>query len=753
MLQRSRGRLAFLVGLAWNNNPITMALLWALLASPAAAQTTLFGDQVVVGTFTPSASPLTVVGLPAGQTGGILRAGTGGLVGTGALAIGDVPSVFTRRDVNETIASLWSFSTLRLTAPVAHTVGEAALWRSAAGDITAGAIARGDLPAAIAYEDEANTFTAAQAFSGLATFNGATQFNGVNTFAGASTFNADVTLGANLLPAQSYVSTIGSLSKKFLAAYVAESYIETLVAQDTAASINGRILVGSRSSLLTADLAAGATTIVVKHNGLASGDVVYLEGGGQVEFVALTSGPSGAGPYTYSVTRNLDGSGANAWIAGDAVFNTGTTGSGFLDLYALNGLRGPAEAGPSIVGNVRTGTGYANWAPRWALGRLDGLYGGYTSTSCPGGVPCYGAGFGDPSGTNLTIDPTALRFRNGTTTTMLVSGESFAMGNPAPTGINNFPGLWMSYNGGAPQFRVGSNEFDTTVAGDRIRWDGANLQIVSSALTIDGNGVKVRVLPDTPGATATIGYRFTMTSGTVNGLFAYQNSGGQTVQLTGDQSVLTLVASLPAGVSAVRLQGNMIYLDAPIGVGARSPLVIQNGVNGGTTRGIRMWDASDLNYGIYMATGIGSGTAGTALDGGNAPNGAGLFNSWAVRFRMPPATDQGWMFETTDGQPKLVLRASDGLLNTRTIYPMGDAVYDLGSSGSRFRDLYLALPAATSGFGYIVTADTTVPSRVAYYCGVNGPHQMPDPGVYGCASGKTVVTYQCGVAVALTCAP
>src|SRR5690606_22195727 len=113
------------------------------------------------------------------------------------------------------------------------------------------------------------------------------------------------------------------------------------------------------------------------------------EGNGMFEAMAITSGPSGSGPYTYSVTRNLDGSGANDWPAGSAVLNTGTTGDGLIDLYADHGLVQGSTQGPTIVGNVRTGTAYNALAPRWAIGNLIGRYGYATDT--------YGAAFGDPS--------------------------------------------------------------------------------------------------------------------------------------------------------------------------------------------------------------------------------------------------------------------------------------------------------------------------------------------------------------------
>ena len=53
-----------------------------------------------------------------------------------------------------------------------------------------------------------------------------------------------------------------------------------------------------------------------KHNNPPTG-TASPEANGAVEFMAITSSASGSGaPYTYTVTRNLDGSGANAWHCG-----------------------------------------------------------------------------------------------------------------------------------------------------------------------------------------------------------------------------------------------------------------------------------------------------------------------------------------------------------------------------------------------------------------------------------------------------
>jgi hypothetical protein len=113
-----------------------------------------------------------------------------------------------------------------------------------------------------------------------------------------------------------------------------------------------------------------------------------MESNGKVEFMAVTSvAGGGVGAYTYTVTRDLDGTGRNLWYAGDAVLNTGTTGNGFIDIYSVRGVKAGTEIGPTIVGNVRTGTTYNQWVSAWAVGNLNGLY-GY------GANHVYGAAFG-----------------------------------------------------------------------------------------------------------------------------------------------------------------------------------------------------------------------------------------------------------------------------------------------------------------------------------------------------------------------
>ena len=234
--------------------------------------------------------------------------------------------------------------------------------------------------------------------------------------------------GNDAYPNTNYDVNLGLINKKWLTLHAAELWVETLVAQDTIATIGGRILVGPTTTLI-ADLGSGDSTVDVKHNQMTSGDRVYMESNGFIEFMAITSGPTTiTGGYRYSVTRNLDGTGANIWYAGDAMFNTGTTGNGWIDLYSLYGVPRAGQtstqrAGPTIVGNVRLSSTFNDFRERWAIGSLNGLY------DYSGEV--YGMAAGNPATAWIGADATnGVRLMQGSTELirLAVNGDSYFAG-------------------------------------------------------------------------------------------------------------------------------------------------------------------------------------------------------------------------------------------------------------------------------------------------------------------------------------
>jgi hypothetical protein len=164
------------------------------------------------------------------------------------------------------------------------------------------------------------------------------------------------------------------------------------------------------------------------------------------------------------------------------------------------------------VGNVRTGTTYNQVSPRWAIGNLRSLY-GYAASDL------YGAAFGDPSATNITIDATnGLRIRNGTTNKLTAdtSGNLSLVGDfsmstsgvfrAGATAFGTGTGWWMDYNSGTPRFRIG-----VPSSGNRLEWDGTNLVLVSANLTVNSSGVTIGGAPG--GFSGSSAYNFTRPTG------------------------------------------------------------------------------------------------------------------------------------------------------------------------------------------------------------------------------------------------
>jgi hypothetical protein len=339
--------------------------------------------------------------------------------------------------------------------------------------------------------------------------------------------------GKDVLPNLNYDTNLGALNKKYLTLHAAELWVETLVAQQTVATIGGRIVVAPTTQL-TADVAPADTSIQVKHNNLAVGDILYLEAAGKVEFMRVTSGPTGTGPYTYGVTRNLDGTGGDQWFAGDAVVDLGQAGNGFIDIYSVRGVKAASQAGPTIVGNVRNSATFNDWTEHWAIGNLNGLY-GYGSNVFGVGLGKYGADYitidgtngirffsgnvlraqltasvwtlGDTSGPHVRIEPTRVSLRNGAAeriwldnvgnaffqgqiqagsgqiggwniTASQLSAGSVVLDSAIPairlgnaTGFGTGVGIWMGQEAGVYKFRLGDP------AGARVQWDGSSVLV------------------------------------------------------------------------------------------------------------------------------------------------------------------------------------------------------------------------------------------------------------------------------------
>ena len=191
--------------------------------------------------------------------------------------------------------------------------------------------------------------------------------------------SGDITLepaGEDVLPLGNADIDMGDYNRMFRTLYASELYVETLVAQDVLATIGGRIMVAPTTKLI-ADLSSGATTIDVEHNNITGKYVIMKTAPGGIAqtetFKISSSSPSSiTGGYRYNITsRNLDGTGANSWVEGDAACSVGgSVGEGFIDLTSTSTVLN--HAGPTMAIYARTGTG--NWndlKPTVAVGQLS----------------------------------------------------------------------------------------------------------------------------------------------------------------------------------------------------------------------------------------------------------------------------------------------------------------------------------------------------------------------------------------------
>lgn len=274
------------------------------------------------------------------------------------------------------------------------------------------------------------------------------------------------------------ISTVASPTPD--AFYVPQSFGNggALSMPDAVAAVGGRLIVAVTNKL-TANLGTGDTTISVERNNLASGDRIYLEsaplGVAQAEYMAVTSGASGTGPYTYTVTRDLASTGAKSWLAVDALVSTGQTGSGFIDAYSVRGIKSSSEHGPSIVGNVRASSTYNDWTPRWAIGNLNGLYGYATDI--------YGCAFGVPSGAWIKIDPTnGVRIGHNTFTKVQIDASGNASFTGAITATSgSFTGEITATSGTIGGWTIGSSSLSGS----------GSISAASGAVVIDSSGISI----------------------------------------------------------------------------------------------------------------------------------------------------------------------------------------------------------------------------------------------------------------------
>lgn len=153
-------------------------------------------------------------------------------------------------------------------------------------------------------------------------------------------------------------------------------------------------LIGPTARLM-ADMSTADTSLVCNVDTFPVNAVLRLDARDLTEFVRITAGPTGDGPYTYTVTRDLAATTAQRWLTGDPLLSTGTAGNSWIEITSGEGVS--TLHGPALGAYVRTGNAWDAQSIRWRLGNLRGDY-----TYAESDV--YGFAAGDPFHTWVAAD-------------------------------------------------------------------------------------------------------------------------------------------------------------------------------------------------------------------------------------------------------------------------------------------------------------------------------------------------------------
>lgn len=377
--------------------------------------------------------------------------------------------------------------------------------------------------------------------------------------------------------------------------------------------------------------------IEVKHDQMVKEDVVYLEANGSVEFMRIIMNAIGADPFIYYVERNLDGTGLNAWYAGDAVFNTGTTGDGFIDLYSYSGINS-GTTGPTIVGNVRNSTAYNDWSEHWAIGNLNGLYGqgtvygvgignyhpsssrSYILIEDTNGIRIYSrtggastlraqwdtAGIitiGNTSGEHVVIDATSLKFKTSTTTYGELNSSTWTLGTSANKVEIASTGIKMYANS--------VTRVELTSGGILyLRDTGGNAVLTFSA----SDGAEITKKLTMPGTSSAIAIGVTPPTSSSAGT-------GIWIDRTGFYSLLSNERQLLISTTSGALYAGPYDVDQyPVTVDADGLLFKQDGLGSETASHIRFGSPSSIKaemYYYYSGAGVFNQLTLSTVPGGN----------------------------------------------------------------------------------------------------------------------------------------
>jgi hypothetical protein len=319
-------------------------------------------------------------------------------------------------------------------------------------------------------------------------------------------------VASSLIPSATDTYDLGSSTKLWRKGWLSE--LDTvLFAQNTVTLVGGWLmLTKNEGSVPTGqDVTTGATSIDFGQS-MTVGDFVLFRGSLAVEYVQVGSLVSGT---RYNVTRNLDGTGANAWPAGSVYAVLGATGNGRIELNAnatprisliQQGATYNAQTELLRVGDLNGGWGYSAETYGFAAGQYGSASAVWVSVETSNGFR-----LGRDTLTMWQVDTSAnvtmglvatnsgnafwnnsnkrLEFRGGAAGTVVSSyidtSGQFVMANAAVSGIISITG--SLYAGNANQVLLDGGGV-TLDGGSKVLFQSSSINVSRLATTVSGVG-------------------------------------------------------------------------------------------------------------------------------------------------------------------------------------------------------------------------------------------------------------------------
>lgn len=204
----------------------------------------------------------------------------------------------------------------------------------------------------------------------------------------SGTLALNAPLNSSLIPSLTDTYSLGSEFKLWRNAWISEIQAVLLV-ENTTSAIGGRFLIPHGQGTLGDDVDDTQTQIDFGIS-MTAGDTVVMRGLSdaglpKVEYITIGTVVSGT---LYNVTRNVDGSGANAWPEGHVFIVYGAEGDGRIEL--------DAQTAAPRISVIEQGAAYNLSTERVRIGELTGW---------KSGVSGYGIAIGDPAGDHFYYTP------------------------------------------------------------------------------------------------------------------------------------------------------------------------------------------------------------------------------------------------------------------------------------------------------------------------------------------------------------